>query len=129
MTPRIEVFDPALCCSTGVCGPSVDPALSAFAADVQWLASQGVQVVRHNLAQEPQAFVTNLVVRELLSLEGERCLPVVLVDGDVLERGAYPRRDTLAHACGLAATSSPAKPKVRLRMATGGDCTPGSGCC
>lgn len=128
MTPRIEVFDPALCCSTGVCGPSVDPALSAFAADVQWLSAQGVDVVRHNLAQDPQPFVTNAVVRELLSLEGERCLPVVLVDGDVLERGGYPRRETLAQACGLVASASSAKPRVRLRMAAG-DCTPGSGCC
>lgn len=129
MASRIEVFDPALCCSTGVCGPGVDPALSAFAADVQWLASQGVTVVRHNLAQEPQAFVANLVVRELLSLEGEPCLPVVLVDGDVLVRGSYPRREALARACQLEATTSTAKPKIRLRMATGGDCTPGSGCC
>ena len=129
MTPRIDVFDPALCCSTGVCGPSVDPALSAFAADAQWLASQGVQVVRHNLAQEPQAFASNLVVRDLLSSEGERCLPVVLVDGDVLGHGAYPRREVLAQACGLRAAASTAKPRVRLRMATGGDCAPGSGCC
>jgi len=23
----IEIFDPAMCCSSGVCGPSVDPKL------------------------------------------------------------------------------------------------------
>ena len=42
----VEVFDPAMCCSTGVCGPSVDPALARFAADLEWLAGQGVAVAR-----------------------------------------------------------------------------------
>jgi hypothetical protein len=27
---KMQVFDPAMCCSTGVCGPSVDPTLRAF---------------------------------------------------------------------------------------------------
>ena len=49
----IEVFDPAMCCSTGVCVPSVDPALARFAADLDWLGGQGVSVERFNLAQQP----------------------------------------------------------------------------
>ncbi len=32
----LQVFDPALCCSTGVCGVEVDQALVGFAADVDW---------------------------------------------------------------------------------------------
>ena len=55
--PKLQVFDPALCCSTGVCGTTVDPALPAFAADLAWLAEQGVTVERFNLAQQPGAFV------------------------------------------------------------------------
>jgi hypothetical protein len=23
--PKVQVFDPPMCCSTGVCGPEVDP--------------------------------------------------------------------------------------------------------
>ncbi|BCS32927.1 hypothetical protein TBR22_A21510 [Luteitalea sp. TBR-22] len=125
---RIDVFDPPLCCSSGVCGPSVDPLLAAFAADVQWLGQQGVEVVRHNLAQAPQDFVSTAVVKELLSLEGEACLPVVLVNGEVLQRGAYPRREALARAAGLAPAASTAKPRLKLSM-VGNGCTPGSGCC
>lgn len=53
---ELLVFDPALCCSTGVCGPEVDPALVSFAADLEWLRTRGVQVRRFNLAQEPGAF-------------------------------------------------------------------------
>ena len=44
MSATIRVFDPAMCCSTGVCGPSVDPDLARFAADVDWLQKQGVTV-------------------------------------------------------------------------------------
>ena len=33
MSVTIRVFDPAMCCSTGVCGPSVEPDLARFAAE------------------------------------------------------------------------------------------------
>jgi hypothetical protein len=125
---RIDVFDPPMCCSSGVCGPEVDPALAAFAADVDWLASQGVTVVRHNLAQDPQPFISNPQVLNLMQQEGTTCLPLVLVDGEVLTRAAYPRRDTLAQAAGLEAAVSRTKPRIRLSVTSDG-CTPGLGCC
>ena len=56
---KLEVFDPPMCCSTGVCGPSVPPALTRFAGDLEWLTAKGVEVTRHNLAHEPQAFVAS----------------------------------------------------------------------
>ena len=31
---KIEIFDPAMCCSTGVCGPGVDPELLRMATMV-----------------------------------------------------------------------------------------------
>jgi hypothetical protein len=125
--PRVEVFDPPMCCSSGVCGPRVDPRLAAFAADVDWLTAQGIEVTRHNLAQEPAAFVAHPLVRDLLQHEGDACLPVVLVNEELLSRGAYPRRDDLARAAGLAPSASPSKPRIRLSVTDGR--TPGSGCC
>jgi hypothetical protein len=116
-----------MCCSSGVCGPNVDPLLSAFAADVDWLVSQGVSVSRYNLAQDPQAFVVHPIVRDLLQREGDGCLPLVLADGEVIGHGAYPRRDELARLAGLTPSASRAKPRIRLSP-TGGR-TPGSGCC
>lgn len=124
---HIDVFDPPMCCSSGVCGPTVDPLLAVFAADLQWLSEQGVEITRHNLAQEPDAFVSHPVVKTLLQQEGDACLPLVFVNGEVLGRGAYPRREALARAAGLVASASRAKPVIRL--ASGGGCTPGSGCC
>lgn len=124
---QIDVFDPPMCCSSGVCGPHVDPLLAAFAADVDWLGTQGVTVTRHNLAQEPHAFVSNPLVQQTLQREGDACLPLVLVNGEIAARGAYPRRDELARLAGLVATASSTKPTIRLSAA--GCCTPGSGGC
>ena len=124
--PQIQVFDPPMCCPTGVCGPAVDPALTQFAADLEWTAAQGVSVERFNLAQQPHAFVNNPVVRALLEDEGDRCLPLVLVDGHVVAHGVYPSRDAIAASLGLA----PAPRRVLATLTpVGGGCAPGSGCC
>ena len=92
----VEVFDPAMCCSTGVCGPSVDPALATFAADLGWLAHQGVPVERHSLSQEPGAFAESDLVRQLLVEHGEKALPAVVVDGELRSSGRYPTQAELA---------------------------------
>jgi hypothetical protein len=98
---RLEIYDPAMCCSTGVCGPDVDPKLVQFAADVKWLQEQGVQVARFNLSQNPAAFVQNELVKTALTEKGEAALPLVLLDGQVLAEGRYPERDQLTDALGM----------------------------
>jgi len=92
---ELLVFDPALCCSTGVCGPEVEPALVRFAADLEWLRTRGVEVRRFNLSQEPGAFAANGLVREALQREGTDCLPLLLVNGRAAARGrvSLPRGD------------------------------------
>lgn len=124
----VEVFDPAMCCSTGVCGPSVDPALAAFAADLGWLAEQGVAVERHSLSQEPKAFAEKDLVRALLAERGDEALPAVVVDGALRSSGRYPSRAELAAwalgtggAEGLDATTAEL---VALGAAVGANCEP-----
>jgi hypothetical protein len=104
--PKLQVFDPAMCCSTGVCGPNINPALPQLAADLQWLQDMGVEVERFNLAQQPAAFRDNAAVRETLSREGVECLPLFRVDDVTVGKGAYPTRMQLAEWVGL--TTPPA---------------------
>ncbi len=85
-----------MCCSTGVCGPNPDPVLPRFAADLKWLAGQGLVVERFNLAGEPQAFASNEKVKTALVEYGNECLPLILVDDAVVSRGCYPSREELA---------------------------------
>ncbi|MBA4388165.1 MAG: arsenical resistance operon transcriptional repressor ArsD [Verrucomicrobia bacterium] len=92
---KVEVFDPPMCCSSGVCGPMVDPVLPRFAADLEWLKKQGIVIKRYNLAQQPLAFAENDAVKTALS-EDDNCLPLVLVDGQIVSRGRYMTRGELA---------------------------------
>lgn len=120
-TPQtIQVFDPAMCCSTGVCGPDVDTKLVQFAADLDWLKAQDVIVQRHSLAQNPAAFVANQTVQAALTDKGEAALPVILVNGKLAATGRYPDRTELAGWFKLKVTASaPAK----------ADCCCGGGTC
>ncbi len=95
-----------MCCSTGVCGPAVDPVLPRFAADLAWLKAQGVTVGRFNLSHQPGAFVANNVVKAAIAGEGVDCLPIVLVDGRIVSRRTYPTRDQLAEWVALTSSSS-----------------------
>jgi arsenite methyltransferase len=103
----LQVYDPAMCCSTGVCGPSVDPVLPRFSADLEWLKSKGVHVERFNLAQEIAAFTNNAIVKTAIHSKGTECLPMVLVDGNVVSEGVYPTREQLAGFTGVAYEPGP----------------------
>ena len=93
---KIEVFDPPLCCSTGVCGADIDQALVNFATDVEWVKQRGAHIDRFNLAQQPQAFADNRTVRAFLEKSGQDGLPLILMDGRQVLAGRYPSRDELA---------------------------------
>ena len=104
---NLQVFDPAMCCSTGVCGPNPDPVLPRFAADLQWLSNQGITVERFNLAQQPQAFAGSPIVKSALAQYGNDCLPLILVNGAIVSRGSYPTREELATLAGLSNGDAP----------------------
>ena len=102
----IQVFDPALCCSTGVCGADVDQALVNFSTDVAWAKLNGAQIERFNLAQQPAAFAENPTVKRFLEHSGQEVLPLILVNGEAVLEGRYPTRDELAAWIGRAVSPS-----------------------
>ena len=120
---KLEVFDPAMCCSTGVCGVEVDPVLAQFSADLKWVAEQGIHVERHNLGQEPQAFAANPTVLKEIETGLDR-LPIILLNGHVITTGVYPSRQQLAQKLDIKLTLED-KPPIK----SGSCCTPKSGCC
>ncbi len=117
---RLDIYDPAMCCSTGICGPEVNPKLVQFAADLDWLKAQGVIIQRHNLAQNPAAFVENELVRAALTERGEAALPLMLLNGKVAATGRYPKRSELATWTELETTGTP-KP-AKPSCCCGGSC-------
>lgn len=117
----IQVFDPALCCSTGVCGVDVDQALVSFSADVEWAKRNGARIERFNLAQQPLAFAENPVVKGFLERSGQEALPLILVDGEVALAGRYPNRAELARWASIIELAVEAEPVNA--------CCSGSKCC
>ncbi len=103
----LQVFDKPMCCSSGVCGPDVDPALVAFSADLQWLERQGVQVERINPTHQPSVFAASALVRQELQNHGDGCLPLIVVNGTVVSRGEFPNRQQLANWVGVTVNGLP----------------------
>jgi len=121
----IQIYDRPMCCSTGICGPQVDPVLPRFAADLDALKKAGHTVERYNLSQQPQAFIQNAEIHSLLSTKGTDVLPVVMVNGQVVSRGIYPSREMLDMWTGGSAAAQP----VALPIADQGCCSGQTGCC
>ena len=115
---KIQVYDPPMCCSTGVCGPAVNPELVRFSADLDWLKGQGVDVERFNLSQQPASFVENPVVKEALAKDSG-CLPLTLADGAVVCTARYPSREMLAGYAQVGARPTVVTDAVRELVAIG----------
>ncbi|MBL1076367.1 arsenite efflux transporter metallochaperone ArsD [Nocardia sp. 2] len=127
----VEIFEPALCCNTGVCGPDLDQSLVEFSADLDWVSGAGGAVTRHNLAGDPMAFATNDAVRQFLELAGSDGLPLVLVNGVTVLTGRYPTRAQLARWAGVEepAPVTPPSGARLLDLSASAACEPESGCC
>jgi len=122
----VELFEPAMCCETGVCGPSVDQQLIDVRESLRWLESQGARVSRHNLSSAPDAFVANPKVTGLIAAFGEVALPALLLDGEIVMHGRYPSRDELGQLLHAAPASRPHTETAERSGDCG--CEPG-GCC
>ncbi len=127
----IAVFEPALCCNTGVCGEDLDQNLVTFTADMAALTEQGATITRHNLANDPLSFAHNETVKRFLELAGSEGLPLVLVDDVTVATGRYPTRTELATWAGLEVPAAAPSGVTMLGLADDSDscCTPGESTC
>mgnify|MGYP003599712135 FL=1 len=130
--PTIRVFEPALCCNTGVCGEDVDPALVTFTADLAALREAGADIERHNLANDPTAFAADPRVKAFLQVAGSAGLPLTLVDGVTVATGTYPSREQLLTYAGLNPTVVAPAGATQITMVAAedeGGCCGTGGCC
>lgn len=129
--PAIHIYESALCCDTGVCGPDVDQSLLEVTADVRHLRSLGADIERHNLASDPTAFTADESVRGFLHTVGSKGLPLTTVDGVTVAVGSYPNRGQLLSFAGLA-NAAPAEDRIRPELGLSeksGCCGGSTGCC
>lgn len=113
---KVEIFDPAMCCPTGVCGPSVDPELTRLASALFLLEKKGFDIKRYNLANEPAVFVENKKINQILHEKGAESLPITLVDGEIVKISIYPTNEELGEWFGVKAEDLSVKPKANLNI-------------
>lgn len=86
----VELFDPPMCCPTGLCGPSLDQTLLDVNEMILSLQAEGVQVARYQMASDPQAFLNNTEIMRLVREQQMAALPITVVRGKVIKVGEYP---------------------------------------
>ncbi|MCL2337081.1 MAG: arsenite efflux transporter metallochaperone ArsD [Firmicutes bacterium] len=92
-TKTMFIYEPAMCCPTGLSGSAVDPELLRVASVLDTLAKNGVRVNRYNLTDGLQEFINNADVFERLDDEGNAVLPIVVVDGKIVISKRYPSNE------------------------------------
>ena len=123
---KMIIFDPAMCCSTGVCGPSVDPQLLRVSTVLNKLKNKGIIVKRYNLTNNPQAFVDNTTINQLLNSDGVDVLPVTILDGKVVKTKTYPTNEEFSKMLDI--PEEYLKTKIQIKAKAKG-CGCGDGCC
>ena len=122
---KMIIYDPAMCCSTGVCGPSPDSELMRVATVLNNLKKNGIAVERYGLTSNPQAFIANDKINSLLKSKGSEALPAVVVDGEIVKMAAYPTNEEFVKWLNVPLEYLTAQEK---KSETKCDCGP-KGCC
>ncbi|MDR0291442.1 MAG: arsenite efflux transporter metallochaperone ArsD [Elusimicrobium sp.] len=112
---KMSVYEPAMCCPTGLCGVGVDPELLRISTVLDTLKKNGINVERYNLTSFPQEFVKNETVNKRIADEGVEVLPIIIVDGKIVMTKRYPKNDEFIKLLdlpkGILTEDAPAKPK------------------
>lgn len=104
-TADVELFDPPMCCPTGLCGPTLDQALLDVNEMVMTLQRENVRVARYQMTSHPHAFLGNAEVMKLVREKQLAALPIAVVRGRVIKVGAYPTLNEVRAALNEAATA------------------------
>jgi hypothetical protein len=114
---KMQIFEPAMCCPTGVCGVGVDPELLRISTILNTLKKSGIEVDRFNLSGSPQEFISNKIINKYINEKGVEGLPVTVVDREIVIEGRYPTNEEIVKLLGVSVGSLGAQPKVaKVRM-------------
>lgn len=128
---KMQIFEPAMCCSTGLCGVSLDPELLRISTVLNTLEKNGIRVERFNLTNAPDEFIKNQTVNKFLNEKGVDDLPVIIIDDEIVITGRYPKNDEFVKLLGLPANIlniQPRRIRATMKKSKGCDCSKGN-CC
>lgn len=128
---KMQIFEPAMCCDTGLCGVGVDSELLRISTVLSSLKTNGINVERFNLTNAPMEFVNNKVINEYLNSKGVEGLPIVTLDGVIVVSGRYPTNDEIVKFLNIPVSFLGQQPKAAntpKKRSEGCGCS-GGGCC
>lgn len=95
MKNKIIIYDPPMCCSSGVCGPNPNRTLLDFQDTFKHLVQNGELIERYIITQSPEKFKENPKIIKLIQDQKLKVLPITTVNGDVVKTGSYPTKEEL----------------------------------
>lgn len=125
---KLFIYEPAMCCETGICGVGVDPELLRISTVFSNLKKNGIEVQRYNLNNFPQEFIKNEKINQLIMSDGVDSLPATVLDGKIIKTKAYPTNDEIAKWIGIS-KSHLGEEKSDKQNNKGGCCCGEGGCC
>lgn len=129
---KLTIYEPAMCCPTGLCGVGIDKELLRISIVLSNLEKNGVEVERFNLTNTPQEFIKNQKLNDLMMEEGVEILPVTIVNNEIVKTASYPTNDELAKFLDVPTNfveDEKSKAKKDNILKTVDDCCSGDGCC
>lgn len=129
---KMLIYEPAMCCSTGLCGVSVDPELLRISTTLNNLKKNGILVERYNLTNAPQEFIKNKEVNEFINRNGVEELPLILIDNAIVMSGRYPSNEEFVKLLEIPKDilTSKTKPvRLNIKKAKSNDCGCSDGSC
>lgn len=132
----MQIYESAMCCSTGLCGVGVDPELLRISTVLSTMEKNGIKVERYNLSNSPQEFIKNKAVNNVIKTDGVEILPLAVLDGEIIITGRYPTNEEFVKYLNIPMSFVGELPKEVKAAETqqdscccaGGDCSD-SGCC
>jgi len=87
---KITIYESAMCCSSGVCGPSPDKSLIELQGTIEKVQKMGCQVERYSITQNPKKFRENPAIIKLIQEQQIKALPITTCNGKIMKVGIYP---------------------------------------
>jgi len=97
---KITIYESAMCCSSGVCGPSPDKSLIELQDALDKLKDMGAKVERYSITGSPKKFRENPEIIKLMQDHQIKALPITTCDGKVVKMGSYPSIDEFTRYLG-----------------------------
>lgn len=90
---ELIIFEGALCCSTGICGPNPDKELIDISEALKKLGAEypELKITRASLSFNAQLFLQYKDIRDIVKANGPSILPIIVIDGKVMMKQKYPK--------------------------------------